>query len=558
MKQLMNFIEHLKGIHLPDMESGLVAQLNGYMQSVVALERKRGGDVSGAGERKKLAMLYFKLWQFMYSREERAHDSTSPEVVEAERIKGQLFPLGIPRLALCVDGRVLSKLVAGLHEGVFRTPAGDNSEFVPHREENSIFLEHGAFAEFLDRHFRFHDSVVTVLDSHLHCAARKAVETERAGIAPPDDGLYRDVVRKKSMGTAITEYVSGRYGEKKNILSIQISFDPHRGTCFMGLEKDECLNHPDAMREGYTETVIETLVSEGSILSTGRFLRPESPVRQAMARHYFDINYETDYRRSTVRFWEEMDRMADEVAPIIEELLLVAYPELGVPSRESELRERALVLLANAYNAFLHNYDAAGKAKPYPYDQHDESVVTVTYGDRGPYDRARSFSVDPHNPDLSYVVRFTAGLIRANREAKRYSITETEALQACYGENIAGYSRNPVPVFFFERVETMPDADIVERLRQADWSDIVDRDWMSMDDQQFERYLDRKVPNIPAVVSRRINALRTRAVDLFQPGHAATEDLLEGRLTPVWALSAPDRRTLALFPFMAKGYGQRR
>ena len=183
-------------------------------------------------------------------------------------------------------------------------------------------------------------------------------------------------------------------------------------------------------------------------------------------------------------------------------------------------------------------------------------MVTVTYGDHGPYDRARSFSVDPQNPNLPYVIRFTAGLVRANRRAGRLSATEREALDACYGSDISHYSENPVPVFFFERTESVLDDALVARLQAVDWSDIVDIDWMRMDVIEFERYLDGKLPGIPAMLARKMNALRERAIALFRPGQSATDDLLDGRLVPVWVLSSPDRRALACLPFLTKGYDE--
>lgn len=554
MKQLLDFVEHLQGITLPTLPDGLKSQVLTYMRAVVELEKKRGLDTEDSMEQRKLAMLYFKLWQFVYSREERATDSLCPEIKMVEQIERKFFPLGTPRLVLCVDGRVLSKLFAGLHEGAFRTPAGDNAEFVPYRDRDGIFLNRGTLSALLDKNLTERNTLVEVLDSHLHCAARKASEVERTGKEPADGGLYRDVLRKKGIGDALVRYVRSRYGDEKQLLVIQTSFDPLGGYCFMGLEKEECLIHPAVIQEGFTDEALQTLVAEGKIISTREFVENGSMLRDTFSEHHFVVNYETEYRESTRLFWEHIDAMAETCLPFIEEALMNVFPSLEKQEAYDERRERATLLLANAYNAFLHNFDAQGQPKEYPYREHDESVVTVTYGDRGPYDRARSFSVDPNNPDLSYVVRFTAGLIRANRRAKRYSLTEAEALQACYGEKRDEYPQNPVPAFFFERLETLPDAGIVEALQQIDWSDVAALDWMNMTSSAFEDYLNEKVPNIPAVVARRIDSLRVRAAELFRPGYAATEDILDGRLVPVWTLSGPDRRTVALFPFLAKGY----
>ena len=108
----------------------------------------------------------------------------------------------------------------------------------------------------------------------------------------------------------------------------------------------------------------------------------------------------------------------------------------------------------------------------------------------------------------------------------------------------------------FERLEEPlgSDADLIKSLREVDWSDIVNIDWMNMTSEGFERYVSSKFPKIPAPVFRKINTLRKRAKDLYQPGNPANEALIEGRIVPVWTLADEDRKTIALFPFIAKGY----
>ena len=556
MNQKINVRQPLGGVVLPELAPGIVAQLDGYMMAVAALEERRGRSLQSDEVRKRLAMLSFKLWQFVYSRDTRSADSQSPEMQATIAIKKRIFPLGIPRLMLCVDGRVLSKLFAGLHEAAFRTPAGDTAEFVPHREEEGIFLTKGSFSKGLDRLFAVQDMVVEVLDSHLHCAARKEMATDRIGFVPADDGLYLDVIRKKEMTEALLSHGMAERHPNKRLFVFQTSFDPSNGFCFMGLEKDECLTDPRVVASGFAGEVLEALSAEGKIISTFRFAAAGSALREAFLGEFFEIDYETRYRQSARQFWERMERLAEAVLPEVEVELERIYPYLSAQASDDERRERALLLLANAYNAFLHNFDETGMPKAYPYKEHDESVVTVTYGDHGPYDRARSFSVDPGNPNLPYVIRFTAGLVRGNRRAGRLSATERDALSACYGEDIAHYSKNPVPVFFFERTESVLDHALVERLQAVDWSDIADIDWMRMDVTEFERYLDHKLPGIPAMLARKVNVLRERAIALFRPGQSATDDLLDGRLVPVWVLSSPDRRALACLPFLAKGYDE--
>ena len=131
---------------------------------------------------------------------------------------------------------------------------------------------------------------------------------------------------------------------------------------------------------------------------------------------------------------------------------------------------------------------------------------------------------------------------------------EKEAVSKIYG-SAKEYVNNPVVTIFFERVFEEISADDIKAIRSVDWSDLPEIDWMNMDDSSFiHNYLNKKLPNIPAIFAEKINSLRKRAIEVCQPGRPATEAYLEGRLVPVWTLSGHDRETIALFPFLTKGY----
>ena len=85
----------------------------------------------------------------MASRNDRARDMLSEEVLESIQIEQRLLPCGLLRTMLCVDGRVLAKLVASLHGGAIRTPAADNAEFLPSSDEDRLFLSEGELARVL-------------------------------------------------------------------------------------------------------------------------------------------------------------------------------------------------------------------------------------------------------------------------------------------------------------------------------------------------------------------------------------------------------------------------
>ena len=252
--------------------------------------------------------------------------------------------------------------------------------------------------------------------------------------------------------------------------------------------------------------------------------------------------------------------MSAEALPIIKDKLSfifkVEFSSMTKEEKDKELEQRAVLLLANAYNAFLHNRERDGAQRVYAYEKHDESVIVATLSEKGPFDRARSFSFNPQNPDLSGDIYLAKGLIQGNRRDGRMSVTEKEAVAALYGGRKEDYVNNRIPVIFFERLEIQPDVTAVQRLQAADWSDLAEKNWFGMEEKEFDTYLEEKVPNIPLKVARKINELRQRAISLYKPGQKSTEALLDGRLVPVWTLTGPDRRTLAILPFITKGYGE--
>ena len=135
-----SYQELLSSLEMPELNKGLNYQVENYLTAIQRLNRERG-DVKNKEETRELAMFCFKLTQFIFSRDHRIDEIKSKEVQEAIETKSELFPYGIPKLMLCVDGRVLSKLFAGLHGNALRTPAGDSEEFMPKRKSKGLFLK---------------------------------------------------------------------------------------------------------------------------------------------------------------------------------------------------------------------------------------------------------------------------------------------------------------------------------------------------------------------------------------------------------------------------------
>lgn len=496
------------------------------------------------------ALLAFSLENFVASRNDRAKDMLSGEVLESIEIEQRLLPCGLPRTMLCVDGRVLAKLVASLHGGAIRTPAADNAEFLPSAEGEQFFLSEGELARVLRDVFADRNMATWVLDSHLHCAARKAISTDIHGTTPSDDGLFDDVMRKRHMAQALQKFVQKNFGDQKRIVLIHTSFDPHSGYLFMGLEKERVINDAAVLREGFTEKVLSQLVDEGKILSTERWSQDGGILFDVFSKHTFEFDYETSYRTSTLLFWRNLETISEGALPLVEQEILRVFPELQDDSRV--LRERAVLLIANAFTAFLLNRHAE-----YPYSEHDESVVVVTSGDRGPYDRMRSFSVDPYNPNLSFVIKFVEGLIRNNRSAGRSSDVESKVIKKLFENTPGEYVRSAVPVFFFQKLEQTNSSESVRALNATDWSDIATLPWMDMSSEEFANFLKGKAPILSDGIVAKIEQLRKDAQALFQPGLSATDDLLSGRLLPVFALRSFEHEIIALFPFLAKGYREK-
>ena len=548
----LTFLPLLEGMDLPEFGGGLGGQLKNYMTALTRLNRERGKPESEK-ENKEMAMLNFKLTQFIFSRDHRVDEIKSKEVQEAISTKEKLFPYGIPRLMLCVDGRVLSKLFAGLHGNALRTPAGDSDEFLPKRKGKGIFLkEGGQIAKVLGEALTQRNAICEVADSHVGCAARALVAAEKAGGEVLDKGLLQDVRRKKEIGVAMHDYIKEKYGGAKELLFIQTSFDPHNGYLYMGLEQESLEDDPRVKEKGFTHDVLDQLVLENKIISTEHLVE-QAELKDIFKRNYFNVDYEINYIESTSRFWKNIKAMGEEELPIIKNKIVEVF-KFDRERDSKEIMQRAILLLANAYNAYLHTHDKDGNEKKYQYGEHDESVIVATYSEKGPFDRARSFSVNPENLDLSGDIYLTKNLIQNNRRAGRMSATEQRAVAKIYDGESEKYVENPIPVILFERMTSLPDGDVAAKLQAVDWSDLLEINWIAMTDEEFGNYLEEKITNIPHSLVRKINSLREKAVEIYKPGKKSTEALLDGRLVPVWILTGPDRKTLALLPFVTKGY----
>ncbi|MBI4253263.1 hypothetical protein HY623_03770 [Candidatus Uhrbacteria bacterium] len=547
--------ELLEHLELPEVEQSFEKLVHDYLNACLHLDRLREAQ----RDPRAYAMTHYKLIQWFATREARFQEMQSEDIKNAESLQRELYPRGIPKGSICIDVRVSLKLLAGLHEGSFRTPAGDNDiDFLPSEKPgDSLFVQSGGeFAKMLDRAFASQDVVIEILDSHSGCAAARSRVQEKIRVSPADNGLRDDVLKKKRIARAMTEYCVVNH-PGKYVIPIHTSFDPHSGFLFMGLEKNEVINDARVVQNGYTEPLLHELASEGKIIST-QLLLDDPHIRALLSTYFFDMDLACRYAHDTLRLWTKLQGMSHDALPLIEKKLTAVFPELKSEGKSEERKERALILLTNTFIAFLHNYHDDDSKKPYPYGVHDESVIVITRSEKGPYAAARAFNDDPRSPKISEVIIFEEGIIRDNRTRGDMSEPEKNAVRALYGADGREHVGNPVLVFFFERIENgdeQPSPELVHKLRSADWSTLsATNDWMTMSKYQFFSSLDSIVAGIPEHIKKLINTLRERAIELYRPGQSATEGLLSGRLIPVWTLAGPNRETIALFPFMAKGY----
>lgn len=550
-----SYHELLTHLELPEMKPGFDQLVQRYMGSFTALDKLRGI----IRDPRAYAMTHYKLMQWYATREERFEEMQSEDILNAEALQQELYPRGIPKGSICIDVRESLKLLAGLHEGAFRTPAGDNDiDFLPSEKSgNTLFLKpDGEFAKMLDRAFASQNVVIEILSSHMECTAARTRVQEQTRTSPADHGLRDNVLKKKRIDRAMIEYCVINHPSKR-VLPIHVSFDPHSGFLFAGLEKDEVLNDERVLQNGYTEPILHELAREGKIIST-QLLLDDPLIRALLSTYYFDMNLTERYAHDTLRLWTKLQGMSHEALPLIEKKLIAVFPELKSDGRSEDRRERALLILTNIFIAFLHNYREDGTPKPYPYGVHNESVIAITRSSKDPHSAACAFNDDPRSPNISGVINFAEGIIRDNRTKGNVSNPEKNAARTFYGTDGREHIENPVLVFLFERIENgdqQPSTELVQKLRTADWSALsTTPDWMYVSKDQFFAFLDGIVADIPVHIKKIINTLRERAIGLYQPGLPATEGLLSGRLVPVWALTGPNRETLALFPFMAKGY----
>ena len=520
---------------LPEID--LLPNLEAYIKKAYA--------VFGLEDERFFKMTMLKMAHFIKLRNDRIYDLASPEILEALEIKKRFFPYDTPYLILCVDGRLMQKVFACLHGKAFSVPAGDvKSDFLPSRNENELFLKKGKFSLMLKEANQKQDGIFhIVFDSHLHCAAGKLAAEDCHCGPVSDEGLFDDVSKKILKKEAVLKFCQKEFPNAEVFVS-QTSFNPSDGFMFAGLEKEECLKFANG---AYTDEVLAELVNRDLIISTAEEAKN---FNELFHEYFFDCDYRKDYRQSTIKFWRNFELMSGKLLPYFEEKIKSV---LGF-NNQKRIEQLAALLCANTYNGYLHNHQADGSLKEYPYKDHKESVISVTLSEKGPFSGAESFFVYPGNKMVSSGIKLGRNLVIKNRSNGNMSPLEIEAVDHIFGEKTAEYAKAPVPVIFFQRTVKDLSFEETKELQKISWQDLADNQWFDWSDQEFSSYLEEKVSGISMNIFNAMNELRKMAINLYEPGQPVTDDLLTGRVMPFWFLSSPDREIILPVPFIINGY----
>ena len=213
-----------------------------------------------------------------------------------------------------------------------------------------------------------------------------------------------------------------------------------------------------------------------------------------------------------------------ELLPTLLDKVYVVYPHLRTDKDPviQEAEERAMLLLTNMYNTYLHNSSHNESAylemddeeyeeeEHYPYGIHNEEGVKVSEGGHPPYD-ITMFVVTPGDPES---IETAAEIVRTNRRRKRI---KNDDVFGYYSNDEDAFAKSPVPVVVQEisreigRVKI--SIDEWETLQKADWSDMP-ADWDTMSKEDFDGYiLDKGIDS--HLIVEHIHALREKMISHY-------------------------------------------
>jgi hypothetical protein len=491
------------------------------------------------------------LDELMAERNVRAMDVESPEIHEVDEIADSLFPLP-PYAYICIDGRVTLThefgMVAKMKGGSIELPGGNPREFVPARNGGLVLRLNSNTSKQLKRAFMQDDEIAEILDSHLACAAQEAGQASQ-GEPVADHGLLADVKHKANIAKALLAHCQKHHAGKK-VYPIQLSFDPHGGYLFMGLESSHALAAGEKAG-GFTDDVLKKLAEEGIIISTEHFCK-DKEVSAAFAKEYAKfkpahdwINY---YKETALQFWKGIQALKSEcLHKLISLLISKNGPYAGMDEEDKAIRERALLLLTNAFSGYCNNKD-----KHYAFGHHNESFVSVTERDFRPCHKTGFVVYSLDLDTMADSVVFASTIVRKNRGGGAV------ALDSNY-KSAEIFAGAPVPVIVKEIVRDEEAIKELASLRNINWSFLGEVDWMSMNNDEFIDEIKLHNPHLRIEVSsaQAINRLRMKMAALNECGMQSAEQLISGKLFALPVIADKSRRFKTIIPFFVRGYSEK-
>jgi len=510
--------------------------IDGYIDQV-----NSGREILSPQDREFLKMFLSGL---MVERSNRAEEVESKQVKEAAKIANGLLAYP-PFLLPCVDGRINPTLMfamfAGVKGGAIQTPAGDSNDYVRGPGGNLRIRKHSNMDRQLNTALQLHEQIVEVLDSHVACAKRCG-DCQQLGLHEKDDGLMKDVLRKKEIAAAMRlhEHPNEKFGGKR-IIPIQVSFDPHNGFMYMGLESDQALKYAEDAG-GFTHETLEHLVQQGHVISTQDIAREFEPL---FAQHYESFepkpDWKTHYKETALQVWKALAEMKPQLLQAITAKITATHGPFPEGLHSKEIEERATLLLANAFNGFCNN-----RKGEYEYSEHAEQFVSVTERDYRPCNTMgfAVYSLDLAN--LSRSAEFASTIVRTNREKGRVN-------NDAYPQN--GFEAAPVPIIVKEIIREPLSEDEWKKLSEIDWSFLHNlednKDWHTLNDEEFMDLLDAHT-KISLKAGRALQRLRHKMQAMYDPNKPSSPLLIEGKLFALPVLSDKSRRFRAVVPFFLK------
>lgn len=518
---------------------------------------------------------FFK--DFIGSRNKRAEDISREDYTNFVKEIEQLFPYPIFTLD-CIDGRVLSVLLGGYvakFGGTLRIPAGDPMEFIDYDKQSAKLAPNSNFAERLDEAFaRRSDSnkINQILDSHIGCAAKNKEEKEKRGLKPtdpdiPDHGLLEDVKRKKRIAQGMINYVENQFGNEKEILPIQLSFDVNNGFIYMGLETPKALaaaekrggffdHSKEAIHKKQTFDVLEELTNNDDIISTKK-LSKDPIIKSFCEQLSFTPNWESDYLKTTYEFWTNIDKLSKNrtVTSIIKGRLIKVFGK-ELEKRPEELKQRIMILLVNTYSGYHLN------RKDYKYKKHREECIVVSEGGYSPFD-INSFGVHILDKDnLTKRIKLAYRLVSDNKKTiDRIHIPgdpiDTHRIINTYGLSRKDFQKTPIPLMIQHMVRFQNNEDrekFFDLLKKLKLENIAGDTWLNLDEDKFVGFLKKEVyelskPKYKKVV-KEILKLREYMKIIYDDPEVGYL-LKNNKMIALPAMIDQDRKIQAIFPLIA-------